>query len=402
MLIRLGHDEATILREVKVRDRTFRRWKKELERYGHVGKPPECRTGRRRVLTPEIEQALFEHVEANPQMSVDDMLWWLHETYELVVSGRTVRRVFEKRNEARQKLQSEGEGGQEEGTVVQPAAQTSTTVSTDERPNTLPQGVPYQSPYAPTTPAATAPAPAPTSSRTTAPSRTTAAEPHSDAAEEAALEASLAKLNKQKRAIEQKLKALRERRSAPAPAPSPAPSPAQASPDPATSTTKAKAREARMLNALQTRSRKRSNLTASWVEGREHWPIGPQTVLEEAMKRYSGYDDEALVQAVYEEVYAFVDAEGWERGVHDELLWERTRRKIATVKVHGFPSQVHMPKGQPEGERLLSLAHSGQQAVVGGSAYPTADAGGQAQFHHQGATGSSLEQELQHAMAGAN
>lgn len=308
----------------------------------------------------------------------------------------------------RQKLTAEGEvegegegegevedqGGLEEGTLAQAAAQSSREGYAFQRPSALPRSPMYQSPYAPMTLATTAPAPA------AQPSQTTAAQPHDETAEEAALEASLQKINKQKRAIEQKLKALRERRAAPPPAPAPSqPSPSQPSPDPANATAKAAARQARMLSALQSRSRKRSNLTASWVEGREHWPIGPQTVLEDAMRRYSGYDDEALVNAVYGEVYSFVNTEGWERGVHDELLWERTRRKIATVKVHGFPSQVHQPKGRPEGERLLELVHGAGHAV--------ADGGGQAQHHgpslqRQSATGTSLEQELQHAMAGAD
>ena len=73
-LLEQGRDEETIEKETGVSDRTIRRWKLELEKTGRIGKvgrshvmavvfvgandvlqPPESRTGRHRVLSPEIE-----------------------------------------------------------------------------------------------------------------------------------------------------------------------------------------------------------------------------------------------------------------------------------------------------------------------------------------------------------
>jgi hypothetical protein len=54
-LLEAGRDEETIEKETQVSDRTIRRWKMELERTGRIGKPPESRTGRHRVLNPEVE-----------------------------------------------------------------------------------------------------------------------------------------------------------------------------------------------------------------------------------------------------------------------------------------------------------------------------------------------------------
>lgn len=34
-----------------------------------------------------------------PDMSVDDMLWWLYDTYKIVVGTRTIRRVFERKGD---------------------------------------------------------------------------------------------------------------------------------------------------------------------------------------------------------------------------------------------------------------------------------------------------------------
>ena len=55
-LLEEGRDEETIEKETGVSDRTIRRWKLELERTGRIGKPPESRTGRHRVLSAETEQ----------------------------------------------------------------------------------------------------------------------------------------------------------------------------------------------------------------------------------------------------------------------------------------------------------------------------------------------------------
>ncbi|KAK6433277.1 hypothetical protein LTR95_010549, partial [Oleoguttula sp. CCFEE 5521] len=57
-LLEAGADETSIERDTSVSDRTIRRWKLELEKTGRIGKPPESRTGRHRVLNPEVEQAL--------------------------------------------------------------------------------------------------------------------------------------------------------------------------------------------------------------------------------------------------------------------------------------------------------------------------------------------------------
>lgn len=54
-LLEQGKDEETIEKTTGVSDRTIRRWKLELERTGRIGKPPESRTGRHRVLSAEIE-----------------------------------------------------------------------------------------------------------------------------------------------------------------------------------------------------------------------------------------------------------------------------------------------------------------------------------------------------------
>lgn len=55
LLLEAGRDEEFVEQDTGVSDRTIRRWKMELERTGRIGKPPESRTGRHRVLNPEIE-----------------------------------------------------------------------------------------------------------------------------------------------------------------------------------------------------------------------------------------------------------------------------------------------------------------------------------------------------------
>ena len=54
-MLEAGRDEEFIEKDTGVSDRTIRRWKMELERTGRIGKPPESRTGRHRVLNAEVE-----------------------------------------------------------------------------------------------------------------------------------------------------------------------------------------------------------------------------------------------------------------------------------------------------------------------------------------------------------
>jgi hypothetical protein len=88
-------------------------------------------------------QALFEHVKDKPELSVDDMLWWLYDTYKIVVGTRTIRRVFERK----------GESGNRFKKSKQAAA--ATDGASDAQPGDLsqapmpPGGEQYQSPYAP-------------------------------------------------------------------------------------------------------------------------------------------------------------------------------------------------------------------------------------------------------------
>lgn len=65
VLLEAGRDEETIEKETGVSDRTIRRWKMELERTGRIGKPPESRTGRHRVLNPEVENVSPGHMRSD-------------------------------------------------------------------------------------------------------------------------------------------------------------------------------------------------------------------------------------------------------------------------------------------------------------------------------------------------
>lgn len=58
-------------------------------------------------MNKDVEQALFDHVAQKPDLSVDDMLWWLYDNYKLVVGTRTIRRAFERRNTSHKKFRND-------------------------------------------------------------------------------------------------------------------------------------------------------------------------------------------------------------------------------------------------------------------------------------------------------
>lgn len=99
-------------------------------------------------MNKDVEQALFDHVATKPDMSVDDMLWWLYDKYKLVVGTRTIRRAFERRNTShkkfRQNVHKELTGSRDGSASLSAAADASGDHShLSHTDNT------YQSPYAP-------------------------------------------------------------------------------------------------------------------------------------------------------------------------------------------------------------------------------------------------------------
>jgi hypothetical protein len=94
-----------------------------------------------------MEQALIDHVRQNPELSVDDMLWWLWESHNLVVGSRTIRRVFERKGDKVKIKGSKRKGGTPGGDDVKDERGISSPK--DDAGMPTPGTAQYQSPYAP-------------------------------------------------------------------------------------------------------------------------------------------------------------------------------------------------------------------------------------------------------------
>jgi len=79
-------------------------------------------------------------------MSVDDMLWWLYETYEIVVGTRTIRRVFERKGDKTLKSKNKGRAKRGASGV---SVDGESDDDGDEQKTPAPQQQQYHSPYAP-------------------------------------------------------------------------------------------------------------------------------------------------------------------------------------------------------------------------------------------------------------
>ncbi|KAK5172311.1 uncharacterized protein LTR77_003949 [Saxophila tyrrhenica] len=379
-LLELGRDEETIEKETGVSDRTIRRWKLELERTGRIGKPPESRTGRHRVLNDEIEAALFEHVKSKPDMSVDDMLWWIYDNYKIVVGTRTIRRVFERKGDKLKPGKTKGPNRRKSGDGEDededdeeddydqsmnmsaqmddqaPAQRTPAIAPSAAQPTGL---VLYQSPYAPVsgsgdlqlenqlrqameqqTPQQQQPYPALMDFEGDLP----------DDAE--TIELQLQQIALQKREVELKLKMRRLKgtpESANRSSTSSLYNPTAAIPPPSKRDSRSKKkieeskrrtaeRQERMLRDLERRSRRRDHLTAEWVESKDIWPLRAQGLLADLMHQYQLYtysqNNEELFGLMYQQLYGLVDhTKGdWDTNKHDELLRERMKRKMGQLR----------------------------------------------------------------------
>ncbi|CAK4030826.1 hypothetical protein AC578_1766 [Lecanosticta acicola] len=369
-LLEAGRDEEFIEKETGVSDRTIRRWKLELERTGRIGKPPESRTGRHRVLTDEIEAALFEHVKDNPDMSVDDMLWWLYDTYKLVVGTRTIRRVFERKGDNSKKGKGKSDGDDmeddEDGDQIN-----------DSSPPVQGNGQ-YQSPYAPMAQqSANAAEQHLAHAFQQQQQQTPQQRPHQQTAslameldtdlpdDEETIQLQLQQIALQKREVELKLKMRRlqngqsaksspvSTRKSSAPTPGSGASslynpnaviPQQPKRDSRSkkkieeSKKRTAERQERMLRDLERRSRRRDHLTAEWVQSKDIWPLRAQGMLADLMHQYSCYAfSQAQVdtfEAMYRELYQLVDLQkgDWIPQIHDEMLRERMKRKMGQLR----------------------------------------------------------------------
>ncbi|OQN99875.1 hypothetical protein B0A51_18939 [Rachicladosporium sp. CCFEE 5018] len=361
-LLESGADETSIERDTSVSDRTIRRWKLELEKTGRIGKPPESRTGRHRVLNPEVEQALCEYVATRPDMSVDDMLWWLYETYKIVVGTRTIRRVFERKGEVKgggKKIGGSGAGVQVGGGQLGGAEGS------------------YESPYAAIVPGQQMPGQMQVDdalARSLNAANGVGMYPNaapmtmggdlvgdiSDEDEETMqLQLEQIELQKKEVALKLKLRRLQQGKSPHAPGStrnSSTPSTLYkananktASPPPPKRDSRSKKkieeskkrtaeRQDRMLRDLERRSRRREHLTSEWVQSKDIWPLRAQSLLADLMHQYSCYtftpSQPAAFEAVYSDLYTLVDRNtgDWNPQIHDDLLRERTKRKMAQLR----------------------------------------------------------------------
>ncbi|TKA40146.1 hypothetical protein B0A54_08934 [Friedmanniomyces endolithicus] len=364
-LLEAGRDEDDIEKETQVSDRTIRRWKLELERTGRIGKPPESRTGRHRVLNKDVEAALFQHVQTRPDMSVDDMLWWLYETYEIVVGTRTIRRVFERKGDKTLKSKNRGKSkrGHDGGTVDEEDDD-----AEDEQKTPVPQQQQYHSPYAPMLAGQSAEqqlVQALQQHRT--PQTPYPIVPIIDGPEdfpddEETIELQLQQIALEKREVELKLQMRRLRQAKGTPAGGKAVTPRSGTstlfnptvpanggsvPPKRDSRSKKKIEESkkrtaerqeRMLRELEHRSRRRDHLTAEWVESKDIWPLRAQGLLAQLMHQYGCYaytpNNEATFDQMYRDLYTLVDVDkgDWDPNQHDNLLRERMKRKMGQLR----------------------------------------------------------------------
>lgn len=307
-----------------------------------------------------------------PELSVDDMLWWLYETYKIVVGTRTIRRVFERKGEAGNRFKKSKQGAAMDGQVDAP--------DEDLTQSPIPQAdEQYQSPYAPMAdmtpqqnqaeltlaqaltnanypPPPPAPAPIPVETEMEmelAPD---------DGDDEETLQLQLQQIELQKREVELKLKmrrlkqgktpttpgAVRTTSSNPTPSSLYKPGAhAGNSPPKRDSRSKKKIEESkrrtaerqeRMLRDLERRSRRREHLTAEWVQSKDIWPLRAQGHLAELMHQFGYYtfnqNNVETFEAMYRELYQLVDLtkNDWDPNVHDEMLRERMKRKMGQLR----------------------------------------------------------------------
>ena len=332
-----------------------------------------------RVLT--VSQALFEHVKSKPDMSVDDMLWWLYDTYKIVVGTRTIRRVFERKGDkvkpgkSKPKPRKSAANDEDDDDDDEDDDEDDDMEETQIEPSPAQNGQ-YQSPYAPMTTQ-------PGSQDLENQLRQLMQQQHPQQAQqqqhpypalmdlttgdlpddEETIQLQLQQIALQKREVELKLKMRRLQggkatpgssrkgtMATPQSGPSSLYNPhAVVGPTPPKRDSRSKKkieeskrrtaeRQERMLRDLERRSRRRDHLTAEWVQSKDIWPLRAQGMLADLMHQYGCYtytqQVEGTFEAMYRELYQLVDLSkgDWDPNVHDEMLRERMKRKMSQLR----------------------------------------------------------------------
>lgn len=345
-------------------------------------------------------------------MSVDDMLWWLFDTYKIVVGTRTIRRVFERKGEAANRFKKGKQGAATEGDNDSP--------NPEIDHSTLPQGDDqYQSPYAPMAdmapqqnqaelqlaqaltnanypPPPPAPAPVPAPAPANMPMEMGLSFEEDQGEDEETIQLELKQIELEKREIELRLKMRRLQQgknpqtpgvrkfSGTVTTPNSAPSSLYKpgahignSPPKRDSRSKKKIEESkrrtaerqeRMLRDLERRSRRREHLTAEWVQSKDIWPLRAQGVLADLMHQYSYYtfsqNNVETFEAMYRDLYQLVDLSkgDWNPSLHDEMLRERMKRKMGQLRAKMQKTGEIIGRGDGYGGWQKADDYTGEQA----------------------------------------
>ncbi|KAF2858772.1 hypothetical protein K470DRAFT_118300 [Piedraia hortae CBS 480.64] len=291
-------------------------------------------------------EALINHVKDKPEMTVDEMLWWLWQTYGIVVGTRTIRRVFERHGQA---SKSKGDA------PAEPSHEAEVPQNNGLQPQPFASSYPSPMPPAPSEEQQMAQALVQPPEFPVLDSMGGEGLPDDD---QETLQLELRRLELEKRSVELRLKLRRLHqgkadsvKSSSSEAPSPLYNPVAAaqmsvgvkrdsrSKKKIEETKRRTAeRQERMLRDLERRSRRRDHLTAEWVQSKDIWPLRAQRLLAELMHQYGCYaytqDNNTVFELIYRELYALVDlAKGdWNPQVHGEMLRERMKRKMAQLR----------------------------------------------------------------------
>lgn len=378
-----------------------------------------------------------------PDMSVDDMLWWLYDTYKIVVGTRTIRRVFERKGDkvktGKGKPSRRRSGVEDEEDEVDEDDEEMDETQMD--PSPVAQNGQYQSPYAPMA-AQTTPQELEIQLRQLIQQQTPQQTPqHPYPAlmdlttgelpdDEETIQLQLHQIALQKREVELKLKMRRLQggkatpgssrkgtMSTPQSAPSSLYNPGVAvGPTPPKRDSRSKKkieeskrrtaeRQERMLRDLERRSRRRDHLTAEWVQSKDIWPLRAQGMLADLMHQYACYaysqQNEGTFEAMYRELYQLVDLSkgDWDPNLHDEMLRERMKRKMSQLRTKMQKTGEIVGRADGYGGFQKAENYTGEQAgaAVGDESEIVHDPALQAEMQAQaGAPNMAHDEHLQY------
>ncbi|KAF4301496.1 hypothetical protein GTA08_BOTSDO07070 [Botryosphaeria dothidea] len=96
-LIKAGTSDEDIIKQTGISSRTLRCWRRDVQYRGVAGGTLNQKPGRPATIQVHIEEAIRDYLLSRPDASYDEVLWFIFDEFDILISRWTLHRLYESR-----------------------------------------------------------------------------------------------------------------------------------------------------------------------------------------------------------------------------------------------------------------------------------------------------------------